>query len=702
MRQVDTTRMLQQTFEFDGQLARDQRLLSARSSRSRRWLHRRSLKGGGGDSTDEEMLPTEWLNPAFGSFDDFGSAMLILYVASTLDGWEEFMWAGMDATAENVAPERNDFSPASIFFLAWLVIGSFVSINLFVGAIVENFTRIKGQTDGSATMTPEQQQWAAALKAAYTDDPDLAPHAPTWWLRKSLFDMIHTLYFEYFIMSVIMLNVLGMALDYHGMENSPELRTSYLRCMAFFSYFYYGECLLKLFGLGCYYFKDNWCRFDFFLVLVSLSDQFFNELMMQVLPMPPTVLRVLRVARVFRIVRLLKNLKGLRDLLFTLVLAFPALVNVGCLLGIVMYVYAVLGLNLFTFVMPGAAIDDNRNFVTFNNAMLVLFQCLTGDGWSEIMDDLMVDEERGCDPHATPSDCGTPLALPYFISYTITCTFVMLNLIVAVILENFTSLGDVNPSLVSAQNIADFKDAWGHFDPAATGKIPVVKLPKLVRVLEPPLGLSGTPHAQSTQKVMRYCMSLGLLQEDGKVAFREVLDALISKNYDDKQVSVADIAAAPAPAAAEETTELQDVIAKRQEALGDARQTANTLLAEELLRMFIRSKREQRDRREELQQAGDKSSLSLDGRLARTASPGTTGGAERSPPKPRQVTAPPRPLNGSSCKVALPSSSSQKNPPSRLSTKAPGRNEKELPSPSALPPPRGSTTRQGSSSRIDA
>ena len=58
----------------------------------------------------------EWLNPAFGSFDDFGSAMLILYVASTGDGWEEFMWAGMDAVGVDKAPVRNDTSPASIFF----------------------------------------------------------------------------------------------------------------------------------------------------------------------------------------------------------------------------------------------------------------------------------------------------------------------------------------------------------------------------------------------------------------------------------------------------------------------------------------------------------------------------------------------------------------------------------------------------------
>ena len=66
------------------------------------------------------------------------------------------------------------------------------------------------------------------------------------------------------------------------------------------------------------------------------------------------------------------------------------------------------------------------------------------------MNDAMVDEERGCDPLATPSDCGSGLAVPYFISFMVIGSFVFLNLVVAVILDNFTALGDVNPDLVSA------------------------------------------------------------------------------------------------------------------------------------------------------------------------------------------------------------------------------------------------------------
>ena len=45
-----------------------------------RGRHGRRLKGGGGgDDGDDLSIPVAWLNPSFGSFDDFPSAMLILY-----------------------------------------------------------------------------------------------------------------------------------------------------------------------------------------------------------------------------------------------------------------------------------------------------------------------------------------------------------------------------------------------------------------------------------------------------------------------------------------------------------------------------------------------------------------------------------------------------------------------------------------------
>ena len=70
------------------------------------------------------------------------------------------------------------------------------------------------------------------------------------------------------------------------------------------------------------------------------------------------LLRVMRILRILRILRLLKGAKELRDLIVTMVLSFPSLLNVGSLLALVIFIYAVLGVNMFTFIAHGDPIAD--------------------------------------------------------------------------------------------------------------------------------------------------------------------------------------------------------------------------------------------------------------------------------------------------------------------------------------------------------
>ena len=85
--------------------------------------------------------------------------------------------------------------------------------------------------------------------------------------------------------------------------------------------------------------------------------------------------------------------------------------------------------------------------------MLLLLQCLTGDGWSTLMDDCLVAPPF-CDP--AKGECGSWIAVPFFCSFQVGGSFVILNLLVAVILENFSSLGNINSDLYAARTrIAD-------------------------------------------------------------------------------------------------------------------------------------------------------------------------------------------------------------------------------------------------------
>lgn len=201
------------------------------------------------------------------------------------------------------------------------------------------------------------------------------------------------------------------------------------------------------------------------------------------------------------------------------------------------------------------------------------------------MDDAMVNEARGCDPSpddGSPSDCGSPLALPFFISFMVIGSFVFLNLVVAVILDNFTALGNVNPELVSAADISNFKDEWSRLDPDADGLIPAKHLPDLVMSLRTPLGLHGTelldgPNPRS--KALRFCLSLGLRQRESQLAFRVVLDALITKNYAAKRIIETEVP----------RKDSQNV----PEVLTPKRRESAAVYAEEIIGMYLQGRRAQ-------------------------------------------------------------------------------------------------------------
>uniref|UniRef100_A0A7S3C4M4 Sodium channel protein n=1 Tax=Haptolina ericina TaxID=156174 RepID=A0A7S3C4M4_9EUKA len=297
-----------------------------------------------------------------------------------------------------------------------------------------------------------------------------------------------------------------------------------------FAYVYYIECVLKITALGRRYFTDSWCLFDFFLVVTSLLDQFASELLSQILPVPPMLLRVLRIFRIQRVLRLIKGAKGIRDLVMTIVMSFPSLINVCSLLALVIFMYAVLGVQLFSYTVRQLNVNRDRNFETLGHAFLTLFQCLTGDGWSSIMMDLMVTEGSGvCS--VEQGNCGGIISVPYFISFGLIGTFVFLNLIVAVILENFSKLSETNPELVSASDIVTFTEVWSEFDPDADKKIATVKLPRLVLRLPPPMGIEGECLNAPEKAAMRLCLGLNLQQVDGEVEFEQTMKALVAFNF---------------------------------------------------------------------------------------------------------------------------------------------------------------------------
>ena len=172
-----------------------------------------------------------------------------------------------------------------------------------------------------------------------------------------------------------------------------------------------------------------------------------------------------------------------------LIMSLPALANILSIFLIVLLVYSLLGMQLFANVRHGEFINEDANFCTFSVACITMFRCATGEDWNGLMHDAMPNapQARLCSEEA--GDCGSYMAVPFFVSYVLLATFIILKMMIAIIIENFFISVKREASLLRQEHADIFRRVWAEFDPEASGRIHVKHLAFLVRELPPPLGL---------------------------------------------------------------------------------------------------------------------------------------------------------------------------------------------------------------------
>ena len=111
---------------------------------------------------------------------------------------------------------------------------------------------------------------------------------------------------------------------------------------------------------------------------------------------------------------------------------------------------------------------------------------VTGEDWNKIMHDCMVVPPR-CTRGGSfwESDCGNSTAsILYFCSFYIIITYIVLNLLVAIIMENFSLFySNEEDALLSYTDIRHFQTVWNMIDTGRKGVIPARRVKFLLRLL---------------------------------------------------------------------------------------------------------------------------------------------------------------------------------------------------------------------------
>ena len=210
--------------------------------------------------------------------------------------------------------------------------------------------------------------------------------------------------FEYFIIALILAS--GAIL---GLRTVPEIADEFGDLMTWGNRvilaIFIVEASLKMLALAPKpqrYFKDGWNIFDFTIIIFSL------------VPATGAFAMIARLGRLLRVLRLISTIEDLRLIVAALVRSIPNVGHILMLMSIIVYIYAIIGFQLFHE-------HDPEHWRNIGIAVLTLFEIITLEGWVDV--------------NAKAMELN-PFAWIYFVSFVVVGTFVVVNLFIAVVINN--------------------------------------------------------------------------------------------------------------------------------------------------------------------------------------------------------------------------------------------------------------------------
>ena len=272
---------------------------------------------------------------------------------------------------------------------------------------VQEHTKIK---QGNTLMTKSQQKWIWKKQIMsqfeskhYNYDSSSCQTNCCHW-----FEIAVSKEFEIFMMICVVLNLVTMAIQHY--PQSQTFTTVINLIQTLMIGIFTMEMIVKTIGLGwnCYW-KDDWNKFDFCVLILSyIGCIYFGSSYHRNVNFQST--RILRVACTFKKSRKMRY----PDLIFrTFLYSLPSPLNMVLTLSVIFYIYAIIGMNLFSL-----------RFDSFTVSLYTLFICLTGDSWTIPI-------------HHTILNQGYAITAIYFMSFYFICSLLIVNLFIGAIRQIF-------------------------------------------------------------------------------------------------------------------------------------------------------------------------------------------------------------------------------------------------------------------------
>ena len=434
----------------------------------------------------------KWKNSPM-NFDNIGSALLTSFQISTRSQYYIPMWDAMDQRAvlgDQPQLNNNAVELMAIPFLVFIITASYMVMALFIGAIIREFQNSRHKNQGSVALTENQRILQKTLQMVTYLQPPMRYCPPPqssknfiYYVRATMYricsktDRFGNFIFDDFVCCIILIHTSILASSRFQEDSSNEfwLKTSATSLVdlhhdydllvivnIYFVVFYVVELAMKIIAMGSLkqwlYFR--WNQFDFFAVMLSVLTIFGSH---------PIHLRVgdsrlivilnyLCTFRIFKVVRLLPKVRLLFNVLGG---SLAAVSNLVLLLTIFLFIFSLIATDIF------GDLDTNKkryygsynevwNYKDFGSAFLTNLRWALNGGqsdWAAFCHDIMTEK---------------PAAWIYFVIFIVLITHLLMNIIVAVILEEFDAVQRHEKNLsgypLASKEMRAFANLWSDFD----------------------------------------------------------------------------------------------------------------------------------------------------------------------------------------------------------------------------------------------
>uniref|UniRef100_A0A3Q1HJT1 Sodium leak channel NALCN n=1 Tax=Anabas testudineus TaxID=64144 RepID=A0A3Q1HJT1_ANATE len=466
-----------------------------------------NLRLKAGEKKPGFWVPRVWANPRNFNFDNVGNAMLALFEVLSLKGWVEVR----DVIIHRVGPIHG------IYIHVFVFLGCMIGLTLFVGVVIANFNENKG----TALLTVDQRRWEDLKSRLKIAQPlHLPPRPENGGFRAKMYDITQHPFFKRGIAVLVLAQSVLLSVKVMPIYQYACLKF----CVGVVT-----KVTMKLIAMSpAGYWQSRRNRYD---LLVTILGVIWIVLHFSLLNAYTYMMGTCVI--VFRFFTICGKHVTLKMLLLTVVVSMykSFFIIVGMFLLLLCYAFA--GVVLFGTVKFGENINRHANFSTAGKAITVLFRIVTGEDWNKIMHDCMVQP-----PFCTPdkhryweTDCGNYAgALIYFCSFYVIIAYIMLNLLVAIIVENFSLFYSTEEDqLLSYNDLRHFQIIWNMVDDKREGVIPTSRVKFLLRLLR---GRLEVDLDKDKLLFKHMCYEMERLHSGGDVTFHDVLSMLSYRSVD--------------------------------------------------------------------------------------------------------------------------------------------------------------------------